>query len=190
VGNVGAEPRPGRDGRPVSGRPRVPGVVLTGWNADQFGRLCSAAASTARGCGWGTRWGVRPVVGTLLGPEGAGSCAGVDGNVCRPVGGVTSCRGRPGPRTTVVVGVTVGGGRRWRVGGACPGVAGWSLRTAQWTRASSFDCVGAPRRILKPVPPAHGFRARVVDGGGCGVCCGCVAKLLRAHGGCLGTRSR
>ena len=23
-----------------------------------------------------------------------------------------------------------------------------------------------------------------------GVCCSCVAKLLRAHGGCLGTRSR
>ncbi len=79
----------------------------------------------------------------------------------------------------------------------CPGAGGvgwWvifrTLRTAQWTRASCNHLFWISALI-------HVHRSSsswVRPGGGCG--CGgwawvlCVVKLLRAHGGCLGTRSR
>src|SRR4051812_49516059 len=64
---------------------RVAGVWggARGWNADQSGRLGSSAASTAPPAGGAgnAAGGVGPVVGTLLGPEGAGPAR-------RPVAGV------------------------------------------------------------------------------------------------------
>src|SRR3712207_3619282 len=78
--------------------------------------------------------------------------------------------------------------RTARVSGA--GGVGWAvilrtLRTAQWTRASSniflpsmyLDIRAGPRRR----PPLSGVGVWWM---GVGVC---VVKLLRAHGGCLGT---
>ena len=136
------------------------------------------------------------VVGTLLGPEGAGPPE-VDGDVRR--GGVGGPRvgavrvSVPPAVVRALCGVRRGGVRRKRV----RVVAGWSLRIVQWTRASSFEW-----QAPFPVPAARAPVCAVApvgagDAPGCGldrwwggVCCRSVAKLLRAHGGCLGTRSR
>ncbi len=69
-------------------------------------------------------------------------------------------------------------------GGVVGVVTGWSLRTAQWTRASLILCSTAlPLSSFGRWWWARDARVRVLVGL-------CVAKMLRAHGGCLGTRSR
>src|SRR3954464_11309839 len=93
-----------------------------GWNADQFGR--HRLPLLVRPFGAGNAVAVEDrSVGTLLGPEGAGPPG-------KP-GGCFLCRGRPVPRTAAAPrgGCGSGGGVR--------AVTGRTLRTAQWTRASS-----------------------------------------------------
>jgi hypothetical protein len=162
------------------------GAVLTGWNADQFGRRCAAGSQYGpllSGGGCGPEPGEAGGVGTLLGPEGADPVrAGARG------GGRCLVSGLSGSsyHSSAAVRVCAGGG--WGLAGAGP--EGGRLVVENCTvDASIFDCVGAPRRTVAGATRAR-VRARVAGGGGCGVCCGCVAKLLRAHGGCLGTRSR
>ena len=68
-----------------------------GWNADQFGRRLLPALSTAVSFGrsvWNGVGGSTGVVGTLLGPEGAGPVIAAGGH--RPVV-VGSGSPRPGP---------------------------------------------------------------------------------------------
>ena len=82
--------------------------------------------------------GVEPAVGTLLGPEGADPAR-------RPSAGRAGALTSSGAflishRSTVDASC----GRRVGAGGVVRGVTGWSLRTAQWTRASSLIAVPAP----------------------------------------------
>ena len=109
--------------------------------------------------------GIRgPAVGTLLGPEGTGPR--------RVVGGVSSGPGFSWPQTARVPGGGCGVG--WGGGGA----AGWSLRTAQWTRAS-FDSVS---EFLVGPPGFICFGSSSEGrGGGCGwgFLCGQVVKGTR-----------
>ena len=135
------------------------------------GLVVAASTASLRGCvERGGRWGL--VVGTLLGPEGTGDCFSSGGASCSSY--------RP---------VLLGSG-----GGGC-GVTVRTLRTAQWTRASSkifllgmyLDIRADPRRAGSGRSSVWG----VAGAGGWWVGVGvCVVKLLRAHGGCLGTRSR
>ena len=64
-----------------------------GWNADQFGRVFVSAASTARSSGWvGNVVGMGVlVVGTLLGPEGAGMVGWPSGRSSRDVSSSDAC---------------------------------------------------------------------------------------------------
>src|SRR3954447_21684743 len=121
----GAEPRPHRDRCPSAGAGGACGVVLEG------GTLTSSAAGCGRlpvrrslGGVWNGVVDGGLVVGTLLGPEGTGP------GVCP--GGRCFCSGPPCfSYRRVPRGVRGFGGGVW-------GVSGWTLRTAQWTRAS-FD---------------------------------------------------
>src|SRR5215207_5837015 len=135
-----------------------------GWNADQFGFWYRRRVSTA-GCplgdgGWERVVGVLGVVGTLLGPEGAGFRVSSD---------------------------------RVRTTGSAPGMRcpGWRGRGV-----GRSDRLPVIRRPLRGVMPGGG-RAWRSGGRVCPYLENCtvdasifVAKLLRAHGGCLGTRSR
>jgi hypothetical protein len=123
------------------------------------------------------------VVGTLLGPEGTGRlcCFGGEGRVGNS-GGLHARRTARDP----------GSG-----GGGC-GATSRTLRTAQWTRASSkILLVGMYLDIRADPRTDEGLVVVSFGGWWLGSCCVwwvgvgvCVAKLLRAHGGCLGTRSR
>jgi hypothetical protein len=139
--------------------------VLEGGTLTSSAGLVRAAACTAPsfGVARGTRWfGEGSVVGTLLGPEGADPA----GRKGRGVG----CLGVRAGSSVVPPGVVSSGGWRWR----WEPVAGRTLRTAQWTRASFElwrEClVGPPRSSVVAV--------RWCGGRG-GVLCGQVVKGTR-----------
>ena len=116
-------------------------------------------------------------VGTLLGPEGADPPP-VDGRIVHRRGGRLSRVGAVRvlvPPAVCGAHQRAGGGGVWR--GGCPGGGRLVVENCTVDASIFFDCRPAQRCFVRGV---------VVGG----VCCSCVAKLLRAHGGCLGTRSR
>lgn len=150
-----------------------------GWNADQFGQALVLLLVRPFGV-WNVVGVGGLVVGTLLGPEGVGRLCWFLGSPGSWGSGCLLC-GRPACRRTARMCSGAGGGGWW--------VIFRTLRTAQWTRASCKYCSGYPRWSAYI---AH----RTWLSAGVRGCCGgrawvlCVVKLLRAHGGCLGTRSR
>src|SRR3954471_6390514 len=140
---------------------RVPAGVwggARGWNADQFGRLFWLPLVRPAQAGGERGWsGVSAVVGTLLGPEGADPPGEPGGELLLRFG-ADLLSYRRCPR---------GGG--WAGGGVGSGT-GRTLRTAQWTRASSDSVAGVC------VGPHRSFPS----GGGCAVfLCGQVVKGTR-----------
>jgi hypothetical protein len=179
-------------------------VVAHGWNVDD--RICRPVSgrreyclTCAAVCGGGWVWNVGGRVGggfvsTLLGPEGTPvwvSCSSGPGS---GRSGLLSLPGLPGG----------GGGRGGRVSGCRVWGAGWGLSLGWCGPICLPNCcrlVCGMFVTMLLVDVVAGV-CRVVVGGGCGVGVrswfeNCivdasifVAKLVRAHGGCLGTRSR
>ena len=143
--------------------PFASGVVLMGGSSTSWPVL-SLGLSVRRACSVGTSSLGVGGLGTLLGPEGTGAGPGVGLRIC-PWVCLLLLVDRPGRHTAWFsprsgVGVWVWGSAR-------------CLRTAQWTRASlTGDRMACPFY--------WGVGGVVIS----------VVKFLRAHGGCLGTRSR